>query len=70
MADGKHCFVCGRLAKAPLIIRGHYLCSACEEQIARAQVTDPHYGTLIEKIKTIWSYRGDEPCFEGGGSPT
>ncbi|MGI6558190.1 MAG: sigma factor G inhibitor Gin [Limnochordia bacterium] len=70
MADDRLCFVCGRLAKAPLIIRGYCLCTACEEQIARAQVTDPCYGMLMEKIKILWSCRGDDPCFEGGASPT
>ncbi|MGI6035346.1 MAG: sigma factor G inhibitor Gin [Limnochordia bacterium] len=70
MAEGKQCFVCGRLVGTALIIRGHYLCTACEERIAQAQVTDPFYGMLVEKIKTIWSYRGDEFCCEGGASPT
>ncbi|MGI6038037.1 MAG: sigma factor G inhibitor Gin [Limnochordia bacterium] len=54
MAVRKRCFVCGRFIAQGLQIRGCYLCTGCEHRIARVEVTDPYYRSLMAKMKTLW----------------
>ena len=51
------CFLCGKIYWGALtegiIIRGHYICKDCEEQIIKLSPRDRYYYHVVERLKEI-----------------
>lgn len=49
------CLVCGQEGREGLAVLSFFVCRACEEKIVRANIYDPEYDILRNKLKKIWS---------------
>ncbi len=53
------CIVCGETPTLGImdgvVLRGKFLCSACEHNILSLEVASPDYEAVVQKLKGLWA---------------